>query len=290
MIASKLPSSSSYQCICTGCRSQSGSRYHGFTLIEMLVVIAILSMLVAVLIPSLNAARQAAKRVSCQNNLRSIANAWTEYLDDHDDYFLQGINTNVNYGGKQGKCAPVFGSVALNPAEPDEKTPPVPKPLNGYLSLPEVIFKGAEVFQCPADKGSRDVQPSYFECIGTSYQTNNMLIGQDQMWFPPNARCADVLESVNEHMHMMNRTRVFNPAKVILMGDYGWWATYVSWDDSRIEWHGIPESHNVAFLDTRVEFIRIRKGIHVTPKYSVIPLKGPANAAIECQEEGPLDF
>jgi prepilin-type N-terminal cleavage/methylation domain-containing protein len=282
MIANKFSSCSAHQCKLAVRGSQFERCHGGFTLIEVLVVIAILSMLVAILIPGLNAARQAAKRVSCQSNLRSIANAWTGYLDDHDDYLLQGINTNVNYGGKQGKCAPVFGSICFTQCPPAEKTPTLPKPLNAYLSLPGVIFEGAEVFQCPADKGSRDVQPSYFECIGTSYQTNNMLIGQDQIWFPPNARCADVLEYVNEHLRTMNRTRVFNPAKVILMGDYGWWATYVSWDDSRIEWHGVPDSHNVAFMDTRVEFLRIRKGMHVTPQYSVIPLKGPANAAVEC--------
>jgi prepilin-type N-terminal cleavage/methylation domain-containing protein len=259
-----------------------------FTLIELLVVIAILSMLIAILIPSLQAARMAAKRMTCQANLRTIAGGWIEYLDDHDGYFLQGVNTNMNYGGQQGKGSSHFGSVVSDPGSPERKTDPVPKPLNMYVGLPDVAFGGAEVFQCPVDGGSRTVQPSYFEYYGTSYQMNPMLVGQDRLWYPSSDPCADVRKEINGQLRMVNRVRVHNPGKVILMGDYGWVATWVPWSDDRIEWHGEADAHNIAFLDTHVEFVRIRKGLHVTQQYSVIPFKDLAAAATGCQEEGPL--
>lgn len=44
----------------------------GFTLIELLVVIAIIAVLMAVLLPSLNRAREAGKRAACLNNTRSL--------------------------------------------------------------------------------------------------------------------------------------------------------------------------------------------------------------------------
>ena len=53
----------------------------------------------------------------------------------------------------------------------------------------------------------------------------------------------------------------------------------------RIEWCGRPYSHNVAFVDDHVEFLRIRKGTHLTPEYTMAPFKDLQDEACECQEE-----
>ena len=59
-------------------------RRQGFTLIELLVVIAIIALLMAILIPALNQAREQAKAVICQSNLHQWGAIFLMYTDDND--------------------------------------------------------------------------------------------------------------------------------------------------------------------------------------------------------------
>jgi prepilin-type N-terminal cleavage/methylation domain-containing protein/prepilin-type processing-associated H-X9-DG protein len=72
---------------------RSNRGWRGFTLVELLVVIAIIALLAALLLPALARARMAGKKIQCLNNQRQLAAVWVMYTGDNNDWLvLNGEN------------------------------------------------------------------------------------------------------------------------------------------------------------------------------------------------------
>ena len=85
----------------TALRTHSKPRA-GFTLTELLVVVAIVGILSAMLLPALSKGKNRAKRTVCDNNLRQLGTAWTMYFSDHEDRLVG------NFPGTLGGATPEF--------------------------------------------------------------------------------------------------------------------------------------------------------------------------------------
>lgn len=72
-------------------RTPSVERF-GFTLVEMITVVAVVGILMVLIIPAINSARLAGKRAQALGNLKTLAGMFEDYLVDHDDHYPTVLN------------------------------------------------------------------------------------------------------------------------------------------------------------------------------------------------------
>jgi len=120
----------------------------GFTLIELLVVIAIIAILAAILFPVFARAREAARKASCQSNLKQLSLGFAMYLTDYDQRF------------------PMAGWWDFDPQSAS----------NDWQNAIYPYIKNAKVYTCPSSSDFQ-VNPQDWNHTATDYIMNNNING-----------------------------------------------------------------------------------------------------------------
>jgi prepilin-type N-terminal cleavage/methylation domain-containing protein len=234
------------------------SRRRGFTLIEILVVVAIIALLIAILLPALQRARKYARSAVCLANLMSIGSGMKLYQADFHGWLPVGPANRLSYwdpmtppylfddpapGRKVFPWYPCNWGGKRAVALHDRYTPPRPetlkRPLTSYLYHGAGLDQEMPLFRCPDDVGRPDTGPLFCEPVGDSPAFYDL--------------CGNSYDIVPSGPYTRALGQRIHAPSVVVLAMEGPMYVDLTFKQQNTGWHGRFSAHNMLFLDFHAE-------------------------------------
>jgi len=251
------------------------TRRTAFTLVELMVVISIISLLIAIVAPTLGAARALAYSARCRTNLNALAKSSAVYTEQNRGFMMVYMHRFVTVDGVDYIAAPEQPSkttLAFIPGSIDPATGLFSDARNFGLVYAAGILDKPEMFYCPATPSNEDAKRhrlnSYPTPWGSAGTSGTQWIRMGYMWNPwvkvlsgstsddnlctyddalildrhPNDRCitSDLLWSQNVSGHVEGNKAHWNlgypDGHVTPFEDKALWSQYLSTVDTGAQW------------------------------------------------------
>lgn len=231
----------------------------GFTLIELLVVIAIIALLMAILLPALNRAKEGGKRAVCLSNLRQLTTSWLMYSEENNDKIVNGAARGGNNCTPPATCSnPLAAQAPTDPADYQYKE--LPWIGNGWGDWCLGLYPSEDCQRCAMQTGAlwRYVkEPQIYHCpTGMKGQLvsytimDNMngwawLRGSAGVVKPLTYKNRNQIKNATQKIVFLDEGRLTPDSFAVRYADWGWWdgpfvrhgnGTTVSFADGHAAW------------------------------------------------------
>jgi prepilin-type N-terminal cleavage/methylation domain-containing protein len=216
----------------------------GFTLIELLVVVAIIALLISILLPSLQNAREQSRAAVCLTRQKALGLAMHTFTVEHQGYYPDANYWFYRYGapGQPGRFGEDPRSRAANSYDPPERGGFFDAPFGpnhtGYFA--RYMGRGIRAFLCPADDGYRaykrfwDIAPAYPYFAAMPPRLSYMMNGD--LWFLTGLKEKKIQ---GRSVWYQDDILLQSPARVMLLAEE---SPYAPMNDTWVQWRGYLNS------------------------------------------------